>query len=252
VTRPRAQSEATQPSSHFQEIDVTLLRPLVLALCASFLLLVPSRASAAPGKASAAVEASNRRLRESLRKFYRSTGKHREQARRQAREAVSALLDFDAFAKETLGKHWASLTPAERARYTEAMKGAMEANYLAKMGADSFDIERVKVEILGEEKQGDRMLVKTKVHHGADTVEVDYVMVDTKKGPRAIDVITEGVSLVETYRDQINTLLPKKGLNGVVEAFDRVRKRAEKQQNEQADRQTGASADAAPAAPQSK
>jgi ABC-type transporter MlaC component len=231
---------------------VTSLRPFVLALCASFLLLAPSHASAAPGRATAAVEASNRRLRESLRKFYRSTGARREQARREARAAVSALLDFNAFAKETLGKHWASLTPAERARYTEAMRGAMEANYLAKMGSDSVDVEQVKVEILGEEKQGDRTVVKTKVHHGADTVEVDYVMVDTKKGPRAIDVITEGVSLVETYRDQINTLLPKKGLNGVIEAFDRVRKRAEKQQNEQADRQTGASAAAAPDAPPAK
>jgi ABC-type transporter MlaC component len=231
---------------------VTFLRPLVLALCASFLLLAPSRASAAPGRATAAVEASNRRLRESLRKFYKSTGARRAQARRQAREAVDALLDFDAFAKATLGKHWASLTPVERARYTEAMKGAMEANYLAKMGSDSVDVDRVKVEILGEEKQGDRTLVKTKVHHGEDTVEVDYVMVDTKKGPRAVDVITEGVSLVQTYRDQINTLLPKKGLNGVIEAFDRVRKRAEKQQNEQADRQTGASADAAPNAQQAK
>jgi ABC-type transporter MlaC component len=230
-----------------------LLRSFLLALCASFLLLAPSRASAAPGKASAAVEASNRRLRESLRKFYRSTGKHREQARREARDAVAALLEFDAFAKETLGRHWASLTRAERARYGEAMKGAMEANYLAKMQSGSVDVDQVKVEILGEEKQGDHTVVKSRVNSAGDKIAVDYLMVNTKKGPRAIDVITEGVSLVETYRDQINTLLPKKGLNGVVEAFDRVRKRAEKQQNEAADRQTGASAEAAPAAaPQPK
>jgi ABC-type transporter MlaC component len=186
-----------------------------------------------------------------LRKFYRSRGPHRERARREARQAVDALLDLGAFAKATLSKHWVSLTPAERARYTKAMKGAMEANYLAKMQSGSVDIDQVKIEIVGEEK-GDRTVVKTKVHSGADTVQVDYLMVDTKKGPRAIDVITEGVSLVETYRDQINTLLPKKGLNGVIDAFDRVRKRAEKQQNEQADRQSGASAEAAPAAPPSK
>jgi phospholipid transport system substrate-binding protein len=231
---------------------VTFFRPLAIALCAALLLLAPKRASAAAaGRASAAVESSNRKIHESLRKFYKSSGPRRERARRASREAVDALLDFDAFAKLTLGKHWASLTPAERARYTKAMKGAMEANYLAKMQSGSVDVDDVKIDIVGEEK-GEHTVVKTKVHHGADTVEVNYVIVDTKKGPRAIDVITEGVSLVETYRDQLNTLLPKKGLNGVIDAFDRVRKRAEKEQNEQADRQSGASAEAAPAAPSSK
>lgn len=225
-----------------------LARPLVLATLALALLEGPARALAAPAQgATAAVESSNRKLRQSLRAFYGSSGSRREQARKEARAAVGSLLDFDTFARATLGKHWDGLKPAERARYTEAMKGAMEANYLAKMQSGNVDVEQVKSEVIGEQKQGAQTLVKTRVQSGNDAVEVDYVMEQTRKGARAVDVVTEGVSLVETYRDQINTLFPKKGLQGVIDAFDRVRKRAEKQQNDQADRRTSPQA-AAPGA----
>lgn len=224
-----------------------LSRPLALAAALAALLVGPARAKAAPAQgASAAVESSNRKLRQSLRAFYGSTGTRREQARREARAAVGSLLDFDAFARATLGRHWDGLKPGERARYTEAMKGAMEANYLAKMQSGNVDVEQVKSQIVGEQKQGAQTLVKTRVQSGSDAVEVDYLMEQTRKGPRAVDVITEGVSLVETYRDQINTLFPKKGLQGVIDAFERVRKRAEKQQNDQADRKTGSAAAASP------
>ncbi|GAC1342563.1 MAG: hypothetical protein NVSMB23_15420 [Myxococcales bacterium] len=219
-------------------------RSLAVLCCALSLAFAPLRAHAA-GTAAAAVEASNQKLRASLRTFYRSRGPAREKARTQARAAVGALLDFDAFAKATLGKRWDGLPAADRARYARAMKGAMEANYLAKMQAGNVDVAQVKSEVLGEEPQGENTLVKTKIHSGADTASVDYLMAKGKGGPRAIDVITEGVSLVETYRDQINTLYPKKGLNGVIEAFDRVRKRAEKTQDAAAD---GAKADAPGAA----
>lgn len=228
---------------------MTFPRSLALAT-ALVLLAAPARLLAVPAQgASAAVESSNRKLRQSLRAFYKSSGAKREQARREARAAVGSLLDFDAFARATLGKHWDGLKPAERARYAEAMRGAMEANYLAKMQSGNVDVDQVKSEVLGEEKQGGNTLVKTKVHSGSDVVEVDYLMETSRKGPRAVDVVTEGVSLVETYRDQINTLFPKKGLQGVIDAFERVRKRAEKQQNEQADRQNGSAGTPGSSAP---
>lgn len=224
---------------------MTLSRPLALA-AACALLAGPARALAAPAGASAAVESSNRRLQKALRALDGSTGTRREQARKEARAAVGSLLDFDAFARATLGKHWDGLKPADRARYTEAMKGAMEANYLAKMQSGNVDVEQVKSEITGEQKQGAQTLVKTRIRSGNEAVEVDYLMEQTRKGPRAVDVVTEGVSLVETYRDQINTLFPKKGLQGVIDAFERVRKRAEKKQTDQADRKTGSAAAASP------
>ncbi len=130
-----------------------------------------------------------------------------------------------------MGKHWPQLTAEQRVRYTNALRGAMEANYLSKMQQGQVDMSKVRNEILGETKQGDKTLVKTRVVTGKDSAEVDYLLERTKKGWKAVDVITEGVSLVDTYREQVNRIIPKKGVNGVIDALERAKKRLEEEQD---------------------
>ena len=208
---------------------------LLAALFFASLFGSSSALAAAPAGASAAVQASNERVHAALERYTKSKGPAKDKAREEARSAVGALLDFDAIAKATMGKHWSELTPQQRKRYTDALRGAMEANYLSKMEQGEIDVSKVRNEILGETKEGDRTIVKTKVQAGKDSAEIDYVMVRGPKGWRAVDVITEGVSLVDTYKDQVNKLLPKKGVDGVISALERARKRIEE---ESAQRQT--------------
>jgi phospholipid transport system substrate-binding protein len=189
---------------------------------------------APPDSASAAVQASNNRVRAALERYSKATGPAKQKARAEARDAVGALLDFQAIAQATMGRHWAQLTAEQRVRYTNALRAAMEANYLSKMKQGNVDISKVRNEILGETKQGDKTMVRTRIVTGKDSAEVDYVMERGKKGWKAVDVITEGVSLVDTYREQVNRLLPKKGVNGVIEALDRARKRLEEQEDKPA------------------
>ena len=180
------------------------------------------------GSASEAVQKTQEKVRSSLSVWFKSEGSARTKAKEQARKAVSELIDFDALAKETLGKKWDEISPKERTRYTAALKGAMEANYLSKMRqGKSGDAEKIRVEVLGEEPQGNRVLVHTRVHSGEDTVAIDYMMEKTPKGWRAVDVVTEGVSLAETYREQVAKLLQKKSLNDVIATLDRKRKQIE-------------------------
>jgi phospholipid transport system substrate-binding protein len=180
------------------------------------------------GSPAQAVRAANDRVRTALKKYLEAQGSARNKARTQARAAVGELIDFDALARATLGDKWKSVSPKDRARYTEALRGAMEANYLYRMRqGKNTDVDKLKTEVLGEEKQGDRTLVKTRVRSDHDTAEIDYVMERGKKGWAAIDVITEGVSLAETYREQVAKLWPKKGLDGVISALEKKRKALE-------------------------
>jgi ABC-type transporter MlaC component len=55
-------------------------------------------------------------------------------------------------------------------------------------------------------------------------------MEQRKGGWKAVDVVTEGVSLVDTYKDQVSKLLPKKGIDGVIAALERAKKRIEEEQ----------------------
>jgi len=180
------------------------------------------------GSASEAVQRTQEKVRASLIAWVKSEGSARARAREQARKAVAELIDFDALAKATLGNKWEELKPADRKRYTAALRGAMEANYLAKMRkGTASDVERIRTEITGEEPQDGRVVVHTRVHTGEDAAAIDYVMVKGPKGWRAVDVITEGVSLAETYREQVSRILAKKSLNDVIAALDRKRKALE-------------------------
>ena len=192
-------------------------------------------AAAQPGSPSAAVQSTQEKVRSSLDAWFNSQGPARARAREQARKAVGELIDFEALAKATLGKKWEEIKPADRSRYTAALKGAMEANYLAKMRqGKKTDIGRIRTEITGEEQQGTHTVVHTKIDSGGETAAIDYVMELRPKGWRAVDVITEGVSLAETYREQVAKILAKKSLNEVIAALDRKRKTLEADENKPA------------------
>ena len=200
-------------------------KPIVVLFALS---LAPVAFAATPPVA--AVQASNDRVRSALDHYFKAQGPSKTKARSEARAAVGALLDFDALAQATMGKRWSDLTPQQRSRYTEALRGAMEANYLSKMERGQVDMSKVKNDIVGESKEGNRAVVKTKVAAGEDTAQVDYVMEQRKGGWKAVDVVTEGVSLVDTYKDQVGKLMPKKGIDGVISALERAKKRIEEEQ----------------------
>ena len=192
-------------------------------------------AAAQPGSASAAVQSTQEKVRASLDAWFNSQGPARTRARERARKAVGELIDFEALAKATLGKKWDEIKPADRTRYTAALKGAMEANYLAKMRqGKKTDVDKIRTEITGEEQQGSHTIVHTKIDSGGETAAIDYVMERRGKGWRAVDVITEGVSLAETYREQVAKILAKKSLNDVIAALDRKRKTLEADENKPA------------------
>jgi ABC-type transporter MlaC component len=192
-------------------------------------------AAVQPGSASATVQTTQEKVRSALNTWFKSEGAARTRAKEQARKIVGELIDFDALARATLGDKWDQIKPADRTRYTAALKGAMEANYLAKMRqGKTTAAERIKVEILGEEPQGNATLVRTKVQSGEDSAAIDYLMEKRSKGWRAVDVITEGVSLADTYREQVARILAKKSLNDVIAALDKKRKALEAEQDKPA------------------
>jgi phospholipid transport system substrate-binding protein len=192
-------------------------------------------AAVQPGSASATVQTTQEKVRSALNAWFKSEGAARTRAKEQARKIVGELIDFEALARATLGNKWEEIKAADRTRYTAALKGAMEANYLAKMRqGKTTDTERIKVDILGEEPQGNATLVRTKVQSGEDSAAIDYLMAKRSKGWRAVDVITEGVSLADTYREQVAKILAKKSLNDVIAALDKKRKALEAEQDKPA------------------
>jgi phospholipid transport system substrate-binding protein len=210
------------------------------------LLSIILAAAVSSGSASASVQASQERVRSALDAWFKSEGPARAKAKEKARAAVGELIDFDALAKATLGKKWEEVSAKDRGRYTASLRGAMEANYLARMRqGKTSDVAKVKSTVLSEEEKEGRTLVRTKVESGQDTAAIDYLMEKGPKGWRAVDVITEDVSLADTYREQVAKIMAKKNFEAVITALEKKRKALEAEEEKPS--AAAAPADAGPA-----
>jgi ABC-type transporter MlaC component len=198
------------------------------AACLLAASLFASRTARAAEGATDAVKAANERVRTALDAYSKAQGAERKAAREKVRAAVETLLDFEALVKAAAGRHWEGMSAPQRHRFTEALRGVMQASYLSKMSEQgTLDVNKVRSDYLSEEPAEGKTLVKTKLHSGEDEAAVDYLLAHEKHGWRAVDVVTEGTSLVDTYREQIDALWPKGGYEKVVARLEKKRKSLE-------------------------
>jgi phospholipid transport system substrate-binding protein len=138
---------------------------------------------------------------------------------------VEKFVDFEELAKRALGKEWDKRTPAEQKDFSETMKGLLRASYAQKaIGQANAQVKYGKETINGSEATvGTTLTVKK------DQVPVDYKLYKSAKGGwRIYDVVTDEVSLVETYQSQFRKLLADKGFDGLLSTLKSKRAQLEK------------------------
>lgn len=121
------------------------------------------------------------------------------------------MLDYGALAEASLGSEWAGRTDAEKAQFSDLLKQlvrkAWERNLKATL---NFTIE-----YLGEEAADGSTLVKTKAISKTDAreepVEISFKMAQKDASWKVRDLVTEGVSLVSSYRSQFTKIIKKDG-----------------------------------------
>ena len=138
-------------------------------------------------------------------------------------EIVDSLLlpNFDvAYAgRLVMGKHWRDASDEDRRRFIRAFYSFLVRKYA--LGILEFD--EGEVEILGSKlaSNGKKSVVKTQVFlENGTAVPVDYSLRMTSKGWKAYDVKIEGVSYVQNYRNQFNSEISAKGLDGVIQRLE--------------------------------
>ena len=141
---------------------------------------------------------------------------------------VEKFVDFEELAKRALGdKQWTSLTPAQRKEFTETMTGLLRASYAQKaIGQAQADVKYVK-----EQAEGNEATVHTILTMKKDNIPIEYRLYrpDAKKEWRIYDVITDEVSLVDTYKGQFRKLLADKGFDGLLSTLKSKRAQLEKE-----------------------
>jgi phospholipid transport system substrate-binding protein len=134
------------------------------------------------------------------------------------------VLDYRALAEAALGEHWADRTEAEREEFTKLLAKLVRNSYRKNLKKTlGYDVA-----YKGTEKGKDGDVVRTVATSNKDVHEdplsIDYVVRSQGAGPRIVDVVTEGSSMVANYRSSFNRIM-KKG--GFPEVLKRMRKKAE-------------------------
>ncbi|ROQ92138.1 MlaC/ttg2D family ABC transporter substrate-binding protein [Desulfosoma caldarium] len=136
------------------------------------------------------------------------------------REAVRALaleyVDFEEAAKRTMGRHWRRMSPEQRSEFVRLFKDLLYFTYIGKL--DSYTCgEEEQIHYEGERVQGRYALVKTSVRYQNQDVAVEYRMLQSGGRWMVYDVVIEGISYVNNYRSQFDSLLVNRSVDDFLE-----------------------------------
>jgi phospholipid transport system substrate-binding protein len=135
--------------------------------------------------------------------------------RRAVRKVAEEIFDFPDTARRTLARHWAQRSPAEREEFVAVFTDVFEHAYLSKV--ELLDSDRVAY--LGESIEAGVATVKTRLTtRQGSQLAVDYRMQQRGSPGRWLvyDVLIEGVSLVDNYRNQFNSVIQRSSYQELV------------------------------------
>jgi phospholipid transport system substrate-binding protein len=127
-----------------------------------------------------------------------------EQRRAKIREVVGGRFDFREMAKRSLAQNWNKRTPEEQKEFVSLYSDLLENAYIRKI--EKYEDEKV---VYGEEKtEGTYASVKTNIVTTKEvSIPIEYRLVREDSQWKVYDVVIEGVSLVNNYRNQFNSIL---------------------------------------------
>jgi phospholipid transport system substrate-binding protein len=134
----------------------------------------------------------------------------------QIASVLDGMIDYDQLAKRSLAGHWGDLSDAQRKEFTDILKRLVRRNYERNIKS----ILEYRVDYLGEEPGSEGVVVRTRAsstsNRREEPVTIDYQLVQLASGWRVVDVVTEGSSLVNNYKNQFHRVIQKDGYDALV------------------------------------
>ena len=129
------------------------------------------------------------------------------------RQAVDERFDWEEMARRSLATHWAKRTSEERKEFVRLFSDLLERTYMKKV--EDYSGEKVLYE--GETKDGDYATAKVKIVTKKNKdIPVEYRLKKEGNNWLIYDVSIEGVSLVNNYRTQFNSIISQSSYENMV------------------------------------
>ena len=136
-----------------------------------------------------------------------------EEKKTRVEQIAYQRFDFELMSRLVLARNWDKFSAQQKVDFVDAFKKHLSATYRDTL--NTFRDETITIGASRIEKNED-VTVMTVVNGSADTTKVDYRMRSGEGGWRGIDVIIEGVSLVQNFRAQAQEIVSAEGPDGLI------------------------------------
>jgi len=144
--------------------------------------------------------------------------------RRRVEDIAYVHFDFDTISRLVLARNWPKLSAKQKSEFVVEFKRHLSGTYWKTL--EDYRDQKVEVNGTRQEKNGDVTVRSTIEGERSEPIRLDYRMRSRSKDWVVIDVIIEGVSLVQNFRSQTQEIIGEVGIDGLI---DRLRqKNAEK------------------------
>lgn len=148
-------------------------------------------------------------------------GYHRDPAKLAQLVDKYLLPHFDTqrSAQLVLGKYWRTATPEQRQHFIDAFYHSLLSNYGSALA--DFTADRLKIYPTNVTPDARVATVRTDVKRSnGDRVSVNYYMVRTPQGWKAWDVVIDGISYVNSYREDFGAQIEQQGIDAVIKRLE--------------------------------
>jgi phospholipid transport system substrate-binding protein len=127
--------------------------------------------------------------------------------------------DTDFSARLVLGQYWRNATAEQRKRFVDAFYHSLLNNYGSALS--NFTADRLKIYPSKVDADATRATVRTEVKRdNGDRVSVNYYLRKTPEGWKAWDVVIDGISYVNSYREDFAPQIESQGIDAVIKRLD--------------------------------
>jgi len=184
-----------------------------LCVAAALALAVAERSGANSSGAEDAARAFVQKTIDSVLAILRDKSIPLEEKKTKVEDIAYKSFDFTLMSRLVLARNWSKFSPKQQTDFVGAFKKHLSATYRDTL--NTFRDETIAIVGSRAESNGD-VTVMTLVKGAADTTKVDYRMRKSNAGWRGIDVIIEGVSLVQNFRSQAQEIVSAEGPDGLI------------------------------------
>ncbi len=193
------------------------LWPLAVG-CVCFLALLPiTQRASASARPKAVIETGMERVLGLLQsKCSNGQSVAVRQHRFEIEKIVREYFDFREMAMRSLGPNWRQQAPDKQQEFAQLFEGLIFNTYIDRV--DTYTCSNEKVLYDNESLDGDNAVVRTRItgYKGNKDIPIEYRLRLKDNDWKVYDVVIEGVSLVNNYRQQFASILNREPFEGLL------------------------------------